>query len=318
MLKFKSPYFFLLLIPLIMLFFYKIKSKGIIVPSIESIKKRKLSKKYLIPKFLIFISLVLMVIALARPQEVLKNSKINRKGIDIVLALDLSQSMMATDFSPNRLEKAKELIKEFLNKRDGDRVSLVVFGGDAYSKVPLTFDLNVVKEIVTKITVDDITSNNRTAIGMGLGVALNRVKESSTNSSVVILLTDGENNSGEMSPEGAAKIAKDLGVKVYTIGIGAREIEVPSFFGTRKVENTELDEGLLNYIAETSSGKYFRASNVDEFRKIFNEIDKIEKKEIEAEDFYQSKELYENLLKIALIFLVLGLGLNYLMFIRIP
>ncbi|MGL5049662.1 MAG: VWA domain-containing protein [Fusobacteriaceae bacterium] len=318
MLKFKSPYFFLLLIPLIILFFYKIKSNGIIVPSIESIKKRKLSKKYLIPKFLIFISLVLMVIALARPQEVLKNSKINRKGIDIVLALDLSQSMMATDFSPNRLEKAKELIKEFLNKRDGDRVSLVVFGGDAYSKVPLTFDLNVVKEIVTKLTVDDITSNNRTAIGMGLGVALNRVKESSTNSSVVILLTDGENNSGEMSPEGAAKIAKDLGVKVYTIGIGAREIEVPSFFGTRKVENTELDEGLLNYIAETAGGKYFRASNVDEFRKIFNEIDKIEKKEIEAEDFYQSKELYENLLKIALIFLVLGLGLNYLMFIRIP
>ena len=151
-----------------------------------------------------------MCIALARPQIISENKIIKKEGIDIVVALDLSQSMLQRDFKPNRLETAKKLLEEFIDKRINDRISLVVFGGDAYTKVPLTFDHNVVKDITSKLTTDDITSNNRTAIGMGLGVSLNRLKDSEAKSKVIILMTDGENNSGEMSPMGASEIAKEL------------------------------------------------------------------------------------------------------------
>ncbi|WP_297488397.1 VWA domain-containing protein [uncultured Cetobacterium sp.] len=235
-----------------------------------------------------------------------------------MIALDLSKSMEARDFNPSRLEKSKELLKEFVNERPDDRVSLVVFGGDAYTKVPLTFDHTVINDTLSKITTDDITSNNRTAIGMGLGVALNRLKNSEAKSKVVILMTDGENNSGEMSPIGASKLAKEMGIKVYTIGIGAKEIAVPSFFGTSYVKNTELDENLLNNIAKNTNGQYFRASDEKEFKNIFKDINKLEKSKIDSRSFYDITEYFEPLLKIALILLMIGVLFEYVIFIRIP
>ena len=257
-----------------------------------------------------------MCIALARPQIISENKIIKKEGIDIVVALDLSQSMLQRDFKPNRLETAKKLLEEFIDKRVNDRISLVVFGGDAYTKVPLTFDHNVVKDITSKLTTDDITSNNRTAIGMGLGVSLNRLKDSEAKSKVIILMTDGENNSGEMSPMGASEIAKELGIKIYTIGIGAREIQIRVPFGHTTVKNTELDENLLKNIASTTGGEYFRAGSEKEFQEIFNRIDSLEKTKIDGRSYYEKDELYENILKIALLLLVIGAFFEYKKYIK--
>ena len=319
MFKFASPYFLLLIPIIIYLFLRKRSNLGITVPGIEPLRAYKIkSKKYLLGKYLILLSLILMCVALARPQMIYENRVVKKNGIDIAISLDLSQSMLQDDFSPNRLEKAKEVFREFIDKRGNDRLSLIVFGGDAYTKVPLTFDHNVVKEMVSKLTVDDITSNNRTAIGMGIGVALNRLKNSEAKSKVIILLTDGENNSGEMSPSAAADIAKELGIKIYTIGIGAREIQIPTLFGYQTVKNNELDENLLQNIAKTTGGEYFRAGDSKEFKEIFNKIDELEKTKIDGRSFYDKQEMFEGILKIALIFLLLGVFFQYLIYIIIP
>ena len=319
MFKFASPYFLLLIPIIIYLFLRKRSNLGITVPGIEPLRSYKIkSKKYLLGKYLILLSLILMCVALARPQMIYENRVVKKNGIDIAISLDLSQSMLQDDFSPNRLEKAKEVLGEFIDKRGDDRLSLIVFGGDAYTKVPLTFDHNVVKEMVSKLTVDDITSNNRTAIGMGIGVALNRLKNSEAKSKVIILLTDGENNSGEMSPSAAADIAKELGIKIYTIGIGAREIQIPTLFGYQTVKNNELDENLLQNIAKTTGGEYFRAGDSKEFKEIFNKIDELEKTKIDGRSFYDKQEMFEGILKISLILLLIGVLFQYLIYIIIP
>lgn len=313
--NFASPYF-LILIPIIIILFYKIRYNGSLkIPGIEPIKKvRKKSKTYMLGKILISSSIILMVIALARPQISSENKIIKKNGIDIVVALDLSNSMLQQDFTPNRLEVAKHLLTRFIEKRPDDRISLIVFGGDAYTKVPLTFDHSVVKDITSKLTTDDITSNNRTAIGMGLGIAINRLKNSTAKSKVIILMTDGENNSGEMSPMGAANIAKELGIKIYTIGIGAKELR----YGPALIKNNELDENLLKEIAETTHGEYFRASNEKEFENIFNKINQLEKTKIDGKTYYEHIEVFENILKIALVLLIIGAFLEYIKYIRIP
>lgn len=313
--NFASPYF-LILIPIIIILFYKIRYNGSLkIPGIEPIKKvRKKSKTYMLGKILILSSIILMVIALARPQISSENKIIKKNGIDIVVALDLSNSMLQQDFTPNRLEVAKHLLNRFIEKRPDDRISLIVFGGDAYTKVPLTFDHSVVKDITSKLTTDDITSNNRTAIGMGLGIAINRLKNSTAKSKVIILMTDGENNSGEMSPMGAANIAKELGIKIYTIGIGAKELR----YGPALIKNNELDENLLKEIAETTHGEYFRASNEKEFENIFNKINQLEKTKIDGKTYCEHIEVFENILKIALVLLIIGAFLEYIKYIRIP
>lgn len=319
MYNFKMPYI-LVLIPIVTYLFFRKRSQGAIkVPGIQIIKKySKGSKKHLLGRVFMYLSTVFMILALARPQLTTEGKVVKKDGIDIAIALDLSKSMETRDFNPNRLEKSKELLKEFIDKRPNDRLSLVVFGGEAYTKVPLTFDHSVLKNMISNITTDDITSNNRTAIGMGLGVALNRLKDSDSKSKVIILMTDGENNSGEMSPVGAAEVAKELGIKVYTIGIGAREIAIPGFFGTSYIENKELDENLLNLIAEKTNGKYFRASDSKEFQNIFNEINNLEKSKIDSRSIYDITEYFEELLKIALVLLLLGVFFEYFKYIRIP
>lgn len=319
MYNFKILYI-LILIPIVTYLFFRKRSQGAIkVPGIQIIKKySKGSKKHLLGRVFMYLSTVFMILALARPQLTTEGKVVKKDGIDIAIALDLSKSMEARDFNPNRLEKSKELLNEFVDKRPNDRLSLVVFGGEAYTKVPLTFDHSVLKNMISNITTDDITSNNRTAIGMGLGVALNRLKDSNSKSKIIILMTDGENNSGEMSPIGAAEVAKELGIKVYTIGIGAKEIAVPGFFGTSYIENKELDENLLNLIAEKTNGKYFRASDSKEFQNIFNEINNLEKSKIDSRSIYNITEYFEELLKVALVLFLLGIFFEYFKYIRIP
>nr|WP_307775994.1 VWA domain-containing protein [uncultured Cetobacterium sp.] len=320
MITFKYPYF-LLLLPFLIYIFFRKKSIGAVkVPGINDFKKyAKKSKKHLLGKIFIFLSTVLMTFALARPQIINESKSMKKNGIDIVIALDLSKSMEGRDFNPNRLEKSKEILQGFIDKRPDDRISLVVFGGDAYTKVPLTFDHDALKSVTKDLTTDDITSNNRTAIGMGLGVSLNRLKDSESKSKVVILMTDGENNSGEMSPMGAAKLAKELGVKVYTVGIGAKEIRIDSFFGLSHMQkNTELDENLLKNIAVETNGKYFRASNSKEFEQIFNDINTLEKTKIDSRNIYDIQEYFIPLIALALISLLIGVIFEYLLYIRIP
>ncbi|WP_300331072.1 VWA domain-containing protein [Fusobacterium sp.] len=318
MYKFQDPYFFLLIPLIIYLFFRKNKSSTLTVPSINNIKSYAFkSKKYLIGKYLIFISCLLMVVGLARPQ-IVSEHKIKKEGIDIVVALDLSKSMLQEDFNPNRLEKSKELLSQFISKRTDDRIGLVIFGGDAYTKIPLTFDTNMLKDVIEKINVNDITSNNQTAIGMGVGVAINRLKDSNSKSKVIILMTDGENNSGELSPMDATKLAKNFGIKIYTIGIGSYERNIPWFGGVRKIKNNELDENLLNAMAKETNGQYFRASDEKSFANIFDEINKLEKTEVEKQEFLQREELYFNFVKTSLLFLIVGIFLEFLIFIRIP
>ena len=319
MFKFQSPYFLLLLPLIIYLFFRREKRGAIEVASITPIKKRVgRSRKDLIGKILTYASLTLMCVALARPQSINQSRNIEREGIDIVISLDLSKSMLQDDFKPDRLEAAKRVLEGFVENRPDDRISLVVFGGEAYTKVPLTFDHEILTDTIKKLGVEDITSNDRTAIGMGIGVALNRVKDSEGRSKVVILLTDGENNSGAMSPMAAANIARELGIKAYTVGIGARELVVRSLFGSRKIENTELDENLLKEIAVITGGRYYRASDEKGFDEIFSEIDSLEREKIEARTYYERREHYVPLLRAALILLLLGVLCRYVLFIRIP
>lgn len=319
MLKFQSPYF-LLLLPLIIYFFLKKERRGSIeVASINTIRKKvKKSRKDLIGKWLLYSSLILMCFALARPQSVREKRNIDKEGIDIVLSLDLSRSMLQEDFNPNRLEAAKKVLVKFVKGRPDDRISLVIFGGEAYTKIPLTLDHRMLIDTIQELQIGDITSSDRTAIGMGIGVALNRIKSSQSVSKVVILLTDGENNSGAMSPMAAANIAKELGIKIYTVGIGARELIVNGLFGGQRVENTELDEDLLVRIANHTQGNYYRATDEKEFESIFKEIDTLEKVKIEAASFYDRREYYPALIRISLLLLLMGIICRYLLFIRIP
>ena len=319
MLKFQSPYF-LVLLPLIIYFFLKKERRGSIeVASINTIRKKvKKSRKDLIGKYLLYSSLILMCLALARPQSVREKRNIDREGIDIVLSLDLSRSMLQEDFKPNRLEAAKKVLVKFVKGRPDDRISLVIFGGEAYTKIPLTLDHPMLIDTIQGLQMGDITSSDRTAIGMGMGVALNRLKNSQSISKVVILLTDGENNSGAMSPMAAANIARELGIKVYTVGIGARELIVNGIFGGKRVENTELDEDLLVRIADHTQGNYYRATDEKEFENIFKEIDTLEKVKIEDSSFYDRREYYPTLIRISLLLLLMGIICRYLLFIRIP
>ena len=319
MLKFQSPYFLLLLPLVIYLLFRRERRDSIEVASIKTVRKRvKESRKDLIGKYLLYSSLILMCLALARPQSVRERRNIDKEGIDIVLSLDLSRSMLQEDFKPNRLEAAKKVLVKFVKGRPDDRISLVIFGGEAYTKIPLTLDHRMLIDTIQGLQVGDITSSDRTAIGMGMGVALNRVKNSQSVSKVVILLTDGENNSGAMSPMAAANIARELGIKVYTVGIGARELMVNGFFGGQKVENTELDEDLLVRIADHTQGKYYRATDEKSFESIFREIDSLEKVKIEAHSFYDRREHYPLLIRLSLLLLLMGIICRYLLFIRIP
>ena len=264
-------------------------------------------------------ALSLIIVAIARPRSSSQMEKIDTEGIDIVLAMDVSTSMLARDFNPDRISAAKDIAIEFIAQRPTDRIGIVVFAGESYTQCPLTTDratlINLMKEVQTDLIEDG------TAIGNGLATAVARMAESDAKSRVVILLTDGVNNSGEIAPLTAAEIANTYGVRVYTIGVGANgtapyPVMTPWGVDIQRV-NVEIDEDLLKTIAETTGGRYFRATDNTKLAEIYSEINRMEKARTTIDSFPVYKELFTRYALLALAFLLLEL-LVRLLIRRLP
>lgn len=273
-----------------------------------------------LPIVLRTLALVMIVVAVARPRSSTKVDKVDTEGIDITLAMDVSTSMLARDFTPDRISAAKDIAIEFISQRPSDRIGIVVFAGESYTQCPLTTDratlINLMKEVETGL-IDD-----GTAIGNGLATAVARMQDSDAKSRVVILLTDGVNNSGEITPQTAAEIAKTYGIRVYTIGVGANgtapyPVMTPWGVQMQNVQ-VEIDEDLLRNIAETTGGKYFRATDNTKLAEIYSEINKMEKARTTIDSFPVYKELYTDFALVALACLLLEVLLNMLVLKRLP
>jgi Ca-activated chloride channel family protein len=263
----------------------------------------------------------LIVIVLARPQSSNKWEQVTTEGIDVVMCLDVSGSMRAMDFRPNRLEASKNVGIEFVNARENDRFGLVVFAGESFTQCPMTTDRAVVINFMNEIDFGVIEDG--TAIGMGLATAVNRIKESRAKSKVIILLTDGVNNRGDVGPVTAAEIAASFGIRVYTIGIGTHgtaPVPVQDAFGrtvTRSMP-VEIDEDVLKKIAETTDGSYFRATDNHKLREIYQQIDQMEKTRMDVKQFSKKKEEYFPFLLAAMLTLLFEIMLRYTIFRTIP
>lgn len=254
-------------------------------------------------------SLLLFILAMARPQLLNYTEVQKMKGIDIVIALDISSSMASIDYQPNnRLEVAKQVIGDFIRKRSSDRLGLVLFAGEAFTKSPLTVDYGILKYYLSETRIGEIEDG--TAIGMALASSVNRLKVSESKTRIVILLTDGVNNRGEIAPLDAARIARDFDIKVYTIGVGKEgkaDFPVTDRLGNRRLVpvDVKIDEELLRKIAEETGGLYFRATEQDSLREIFREIDQWEKTEIQSRQLTERKDLYPWLLAAGIFLLML-------------
>lgn len=244
--------------------------------------------------------------ALALPQDDKSWEESSTKGIDIVMALDVSSSMLARDFKPNRLEAAKKIGADFVLGRKSDRCGLVIFAGESFTQCPITIDQKRLAELFDQVQIGLLEDG--TAIGSGLATAVKRLKDSDAISKVIVLLTDGENNSGEISPETAARLAEKFDIKVYTIGIGTiGEAEMPvriDFFGNFEYEMVpvKIDEKLLKEIADKTNGKYFRATSNNSLEEIYKEIDELEKTELKSTKYYKKTELFLPFLLVAILF----------------
>ncbi|NJB81276.1 vWA domain-containing protein [Wenyingzhuangia aestuarii] len=314
--EFTDPLFLwgLVIIPLVAVWLYISRNRNqakLAISSVKSVQQPGFYT-YLYRGLWAFrlLALALLIIALARPRNVAVTTKNKKnKGIDIVMATDVSGSMLARDLKPNRLEALKEVAGKFVDKRPNDRIGVVLYAGESYTKTPITSDKSIVKRTIATIEYGGIEDG--TAIGMGLGSAVNRLKDSKAKSKVIILLTDGVNTAGSVDPKLATELAKGSGIKVYTIGIGTNGMaEMPyakDYQGRLlyKPMQVEIDEKLLTYIAEETGGKYFRATSNTKLKTIYDEIDKLEKTEIEEFKYYNYQELYRNLILAALGLLVL-------------
>ncbi len=325
----EHPYFLLLLlsIPLLIVWYrYRRKNKEpeFVVSFGDIAEKLPITfkqKTLWIPFALRLLAITFAVLALARPQGHIGMSQTKVKGIDIVISLDISSSMLARDFVPDRMEAAKEIAKEFVRSRPGDRIGFVVFSGESFTLCPLTSDHNVVLSQIDNAKIGLLPDG--TAIGMGLSTAVARLKDSNAKSKVVILLTDGENNMGTIYPLTAAEIAKTFGVRVYTIGVGTKgkALSPVGMYSnnTYKYEyvDVKIDEPLMTKIAEMTGGKYFRATDNQSLRDIYAEIDKMEKEIIEVTQFQRKPELFFPLafLAFALFVLEVILRVGYYKFI---
>ena len=326
--KFANPesFYLLLLIPVaIVWYWYKgSKSYPTIQISDHSIfpTRKNRWKEYLLYFTWLLRTFVwaLLVIALARPQSTSSRQDVSIEGIDIVMAMDISTSMLAEDFRPNRLEAAKDVAKDFIKERGNDRIGLVVFSGESFTQCPLTTDHGVLLNLIDEVKSGMIEDG--TAIGDGLGTAVNRLKESEAVSKVIILLTDGENNRGFIDPLSAAEIAKVYNLRVYTIGIGTigtapYPFDTPFGLQYQQVE-VRIDEKLLGQIADMTGGKYFRATNKGKLEEIYEEIDQLEKSKIDVTEFRKKKEEFPSLALGALFILLLDLILSTTVLRRYP
>ena len=323
---FKNPEFLwlLILLPVVAFMLYKFKFvrlNNFKFSNLESFDSKTLkSKLYPIINIFRIITLLLVIVALARPQEISNSTRTKTSsGIDIVIAVDISSSMLAQDLKPNRLEALKTVASQFINDRINDRIGLVIYAGESYTKTPVTSDKDVVIKSLSDITFDGIIEDG-TAIGMGLATSVNRLKESKAKSKVIILLTDGVNNSGFIDPSTAADLAANFEIKTYTIGLGTNgNARAPvalnpngSFrFGMTKVE---IDEELLKNVANKTGGLYFRATDNKKLEEIYNEINKLEKTEVEEIKYSDSEEKYRRLIIAAIGLIFVELILKYIVF----
>jgi Ca-activated chloride channel family protein len=325
---FKNPdllYLLLALVPMIFWYFFRYRknSASIQVSTTASVGEAPVTLMHAlrhIPFLLEVAAISFFIIVLARPQSTTSWENVTTEGIDIVVTLDISTSMLAMDFSPNRLEAAKKVAMEFISGRENDRMGLVVFSGEAFTQCPLTTDRSVLLNLFSDIKTGLIEDG--TAIGNGLATAVARLKDSEAVSRVVILLTDGENNRGEVAPLTAAEIAKTYGIRVYTIGVGSigtAPYPVQTPFGTQ-VQNmpVKIDEGMLRQIAQITDGQYFRATSNMKLVEIYKEIDKLEKSKINVKEFSRRSEEYLPFAITGLFLLVAGLFLRTLFFRNLP
>ena len=314
--SFANPEFFwlLLLLPLALLWYFfkrKEQNASLTISTVNGFSKGDIFPKL---RHLLFIlrllSLAAIIVAMARPQtEDISTRTKTTKGIDIVMAIDVSSSMLARDLKPNRLSALKEVASEFIAKRPNDRIGLVAYAGESFTKTPITSDKSIVLSALSEITYGQL--DDGTAIGMGLATAVNRLKESKAISKIIILLTDGVNNSGFIEPQTAADLAIEFGIKTYTIGLGTNGNALTpisynsdgSFrYGMRQVE---IEENLLKEIAKVTGGKYFRATNNEKLEAIYDEINKLEKTEVEEFKYYRYEEKFRPWVLLAVALLLL-------------
>ena len=327
MTSFAHPLLFLLLllVPLLVgLYVWRLKSPSAFTLSttgaFRGFKSGIRAKLFWLPEALLLGSFVLGVIAMARPQTTNSSSTRETEGINIMLALDVSGSMLAQDLKPNRIEAAKEVAQEFVASRPNDNIGLVVFAGESYTQSPLTTDHAVVQSFLSQVELGVL--DDGTAIGSGLATSISRLKEVEGDSKVVILLTDGTNNAGAIAPTTAAEIARSFGIRVYTIGVGTMgqaPTPVQTLLGIEYMMlPVEIDEASLRQIADTTGGRYFRATDNEELKEIYAEIDRLEKVKLKVENFTQKTELYHYYLWGALGLAVLALLLRNSWLKRLP
>lgn len=322
-----AGFLFLLILIIPIIVWYVIKSKtsypSLTLSTLKGFgSKTRSIKNYLKHLLIVFriLALILLILALARPQSTNSWQNISTEGIDIIISLDISGSMLAQDFKPNRLEASKDIASEFINSRPNDRMGLVVFSGKSFTQCPLTTDHAVLINLFKGIKFGMI--DDGTAMGEGIATAVNRIKDSNAKSKVIILLTDGVNNAGAIAPITAAEIAKTYGIRVYTIGVGTMgeaPYPVPTAFGTQiQMIKVEIDEQVLKQIADMTNGKYFRATNNEKLREIYKEIDKLEKTKIAVKEYRKRKEEFLPFLLLAGVFLLLEIVLRYTLLKKIP
>lgn len=326
--SFMHPHFLwlLLVIPIALFWHYFIKNQQDVALKMSTTEGLSTKKSLLIKlrPFLYVLKLLALsfiIIALARPRNTQKSSYTdNTSGIDIVIATDVSGSMLATDFKPNRLEAIKEVAHTFIQKRTNDRIGLVVYAGESYTRTPVTSDKAMLLNSLKEVQYNGMVLQDGTAIGIGLATAINRLKDSKTKSKIIILLTDGVNNVGSLDPISAAEIAKSYGIKVYTVGVGtngmanfpvAKDANGNIVFQPQKVE---IDEKLMQEIAATTNGKYFRATDNKKLEAIYDEIDRLEKSKITENRFMMFDEQFRPWLLIGLFLLALEMILSRTIF----
>lgn len=315
--------------PLIYFYFRRRETSQVVFPSLHALKKLKPSffQRY---RYVLIVlrssAIALLVIALARPQYGNEQTKVKTEGIDIVLAVDVSGSMLAEDFEIggrryNRLYVIKQVVKDFIQKRTSDRLGLVVFAGRAYTQCPMTLDYGMLLQFLEKVEIGMVEDG--TAIGSGLGSSVDRLKNTKAKSKVVILLTDGRNNAGEIDPFTAAEIAKTLGIKVYTIGAGTKGLApfpAIDLFGNTVMRQVkiDIDDDALREIAKITDGKYYRATDTESLKEIYRQIDKLEKTESEVTQYTEYSELFHYFLLPAFGLLLFELGLTKTKLRKIP
>jgi len=328
--EFANPgllYLLLLVIPAIGWYIYRHNrvQAELQLPAVAPVKQVKRSFRiYLrhVPFVLRLLVFMLLIIVLARPQSTNRWEDETVEGIDIMLALDISGSMLAGDFSPNRIEASKDVASEFVVSRPNDRIGIVLFSGESFTQCPLTTDHAVLINLLHEVRVG-VIEDQSTAIGLGLATAVKRLKDSNAKSRVVILVTDGVNNTGSVDPLTAAEIAKTFGVRVYTVGVGTHgtaPYPYTDIFGRTYFQQmeVEIDEPMLKQISSMTSGAYFRATNNQKLKDIYAEIDKLEKSKIDVKEYSKKEEEFERYAMWATLLLILGIFLKTTIFRNIP